>query len=322
MLYKKKLAILSALVVVLALVYILSFVLDPANRRSEAFAWLDPSLVDKADRIEIKGTAGSVVLIRRNNIWLSPAGTSEYPVKQSMVGDFINVLTRRSIYPLRAVSSEGRDKLGLGADSASRIIVRGGAGLPLLDLMVGASDALGSGVYLKRADKDEIYSGEDQFTLYTESKPASWYDLRLFPSGNKAAEFSIADVQQAELAVPENTFTLRRGNGGWIMVQNGSAALDAIKVEAWLRSVSEAEGNDFAPQAPPAADPASSGGTITLWLGDGTKRILQIGPGMSPDDGRRYAVVSNSSLTYVLSESTVRSLLGLALFDNENAKKL
>ena len=39
--YKKKVMILSALVVVLVAVYILSFVLDSENRRDAAFAWLD-----------------------------------------------------------------------------------------------------------------------------------------------------------------------------------------------------------------------------------------------------------------------------------------
>ena len=356
MVFKKKAAVLSALVAILALVYILTFVFDPQRQQSrQAFSWLDPGLLSKVDRIEINGSGGGspggrTVLIRKNNIWVFEAevaglpegnlvqplannqAQAEFPVKQGRVEDFLAVLTRRDIYPLRAVSDAGREKLGVVEGTASRIVVRGGAGLPLLDLLVGGSDALGQGVYLRRAGSNEIYSGEDHFTLYTESKPNAWYELRLFPSDTQAvpvsrgngntgplrAALTVESIQQAEVTLPESeegggavqpqSFTIRRqrtegGGGGWGIVGSESV-LDTTKVEAWLRSILEAEGEDFS-----AGSPASIKGSITLRFGDGTSRIVKIGPMETQDtEKRRSAVVSESSLVYILPEWTVNRL--------------
>lgn len=307
MTFRKKAVVLSALAAALALVYILTLVFDPQRESRLAFAWLDPSLLGMADGIEIYGTGGRIVLNRINNIWVfsdpGPDGSQrDLPVKQARVEDFLSVLSRKNIYPPRAASVEARDKLGLGEGSASRILVRGGKGLPLLDLLVGAADALGREVYLKRADKNEIYSGEDHFTLYTESKPGSWYDLRLFPPAA-----TVEAVQQADVTLPgdeaagPSAFTLRRSAKGWIIPGNESVDLDTSRVDSWLRSVLEAEGEDFASQPPAVVE-----GSITLRMGDGTAKTLQVGP---PDEEkRRSAVISGSSLVYLIPELTLSRL--------------
>ena len=328
--YKQKKRILAALVAVLALVYALSFVLDPGRSRSAAFAWLDPSLLNLADRIEISGIGGSggidggVILIRRNNVWVF--GTEEYPVKQAKVNDFLAVLSRKDVYALRAVSSVGGEKLGfsngntsggnVSRGSASRILVRGGPGMPLLDLLVGGVDALGREVYLKRADKNEVFSGEDHFTLYTESKRNFWYDLRLFP-----AEIAVSSVQQAEVSLPRiiggaavterpgpDSYMLRRSGGGWQLLTAGQVGevLDANRVEAWLRSVLEAEAEDFSTGLPAAPEGVMTGGGITLRLGDGSARTIQAGA--ADEQKRRIVSVTGSHLSLVLSEWTLQRL--------------
>ncbi|MCL2319764.1 MAG: DUF4340 domain-containing protein [Treponema sp.] len=235
--------------------------------------------------------------------------------------DLLAVLSRRDLYPLRSVSQEGRDRLGFAEGKSSRIVIRGGAGLPLLDLLIGTGDVLGRDVYLKRADQDEIYSGEDRFTIFTDSKPNAWYDLRLFPADNQSApgrggaaapaasgaySINAGQVQEAEISLPrsngeggapapQGTFVLRRDSRGWIIPGNEGAALDTTKVESWLRAVLEAEGEDFSSEAPAAVD-----GHITLRLGDGTVRTIQAGPADS--DKRRNITVSGSKLVYVFSE--------------------
>ena len=290
---KRKIAVLSALVAVLAVIYILILVLDSISVRSDAFAWLERHLIVMADGIDISGPQGEISLSRKNNAWVFAAGPGELPVKQSRVDDLFAVLSGRNIYPLRAASIEARQSLGLTEDNASRIRIRGGAGLPLLDLLVGGDDVMGREVYLRRAGTNQIYSGEDQFTSFINSRPSFWYDLRLFNAVN------IDAVQQAEIAPPAGTaFFLRRSGGGWIVQGNESVALNNPRVEAWLRSLLEAEGEDFAAQAP-----AHIEGSITLRLGDGTSRTMQAGPTL--EENRRSAAVSGASLVYVLTEWTV-----------------
>jgi hypothetical protein len=291
-----KLIILSALVVVLALIYILTLVLNPENRRSDAFAWFDSSLIVMADGIEISGPLGAAILSRKNDAWIFNAGTRELPVKQSRVDDFFTLLSRKDIYPLRAVSSEAAQRLGLTGESAARILIRGGAGLPLLDLLVGGEDALGKEVYLKWYDRNQIYSGTDQFSSFTNAKPGSWYNLRLFDSGGINA-VNIDTIQQAEISFPgEDAYIFRRGGGTWIMQGNENAALDPLRVESWLRSVVEAEGEDFASVALEAEEIE---GSINIRLGDGTNRTLQIGP--EDEQKNRNALVSDSSLVYIVT---------------------
>ena len=310
MAYKKKIAVLSAAVIVLALVYILSFVFDPERRQSTAFAWLDPSLLVMADGIEIYGTggvAGGITLLsRKDGTWFFSSGITDFPVKQHRVEDLLNALSRKDVYPLRAVSAEAIERLGLAEESSSRIRIRGGAGLPLLDLLIGGGDALGREVYLRRVGRNEIHSGEDRFTFYIDARPSFWYDLRLFPQ-------EIADigaVQQAEIALlNEEPFILRRSGGGWIMVGQGSA-LDTRSVEAWLRSVLEAEADDFGLEPPALVE-----GSITLRFGDGTTRTIEAGP--ADEDNNRSLRVLGSGLVYVLTEWTFSRLFRESSFFGE-----
>ena len=290
MTYKRKVTFLSALVAVLALIYTLILIFDRERRRDYVFAWLDPGLTVMADRIEITGYGGFIALNRRNNIWVFDAGDMEFPVRQSRVEDLFALLSRRAVYPLRATSPEAAERLLLTEDAAHRIVVRGGIGLPLLDLLVGGGDVLGREVFLRMAGRNQIHSGEGDFTFFTSLMPTAWYDLRLF------RPFNIDVVQQADIGLPDGeAFTLRRSGAGWVMQGNENVSLDALRVEAWLRSVIEVQGDDFAPNAPEYAD-----GIIILRLGDGSTRVLEAG--QISDEGEWLAVVSGSSLVYVLSD--------------------
>ena len=306
MTYKKKLITLSSLVAMLALVYTLSLIFDPARQGSRAFAWMDPRQQHLADRIEIFGPAGNSVLIRINDVWFLSESGIELPVRQQRVQDLFAALSRRDVYTLRSTSLEVRDNLGLSVWGASRIIVRGGIGLPLLDLLIGRPGALGREVYLARAYEREIYSGEDRFSFFTDWGPRVWLDFRLFPPTHAAAP-AAAMVQQVELsfalngAAPE-TYMLRRSGAGWVLQGNEGLDLANPRVDAWLRSVLEAEGEDFAAHAPSAAE-----GSITLWFGDGTVRTIHLGP-VEDGENRRKALVSGSALVHVLSSWTVERI--------------
>jgi len=295
--YNKKIVFLSALVAALAIVYILTFVLDPGNSRSAAFSWLDSSNFDMADRIEIYGVNGNTELVRKNNAWFFSTGTVELPAKQGRVEDLFAALSRKDVYPLRASSQEARQRLGLTEDSASRIIVRGGAGLPLLDLLIGRAAAVGSEIYLRRGGWNEIYSGEDRFTVFTDSSPISWCDLRLFSNvGGGLAPYTIEAVQQADIELSGGEgFTLRRREATWIIPGDEGAVLDTTRVDGWLRSVLEAEGDTFG-----EGDISFVEASVTLWLGDGTSRTIEVS---IPDgDNYRKATVSGSPYVYLLAE--------------------
>jgi hypothetical protein len=302
MIFKKKLVVLSSVLGVLVLVFVLSLVLERGNRKSAAFAWLESSMLVLVDRVEITGSpwmGGDRTILRRvNNVWFISSEFADLPARQGRVDDLLSALSVKALYPLRASSSEASERLGLVEHSASRIRVLGGAGLPLLDLLVGSPDALGREVYLRISGKREIHSGEDRFTIFTEAGPNFWYDLRVFPD----AAASVDAVQQAELSLPGGggEFTLRRSGGGWVILGEDSA-VDTRRVEAWLRSVLEAEANDFAAAWPPSVE-----GSITLRLGDGTSRRIELGPEDAEEN--RSVRISASPYMYSFTGWTVNRL--------------
>jgi len=287
------------LIFCLAIVYGLTFLLDTANVRNSGFVWLESRFIRLADRIEIHGLYGSsaiqrrTVLVRKNNVWVIPEGVIDYPVKQIRVEELLRDLSRRKTYPLRS-STTAPERLGLG-EGASRIIVRGGAGLPLLELRIGFTDASGREIYLQKAGQREIRSGEDIFTIYTDSDPRFWYDLRLFP------ELSPAMVQRVHIfpfTAGEAPFTLSRRNNSWI---NESTGASVPRAEAWLRQVLDAQAEGFA-----ASLDWETAGTMVFELGDGSSRVFRIA---YPDaEGNRLAAISGSAFAYSLSEWTARRL--------------
>jgi len=299
--YKKKVTFLSALVAVLALLYILTLVFDPENRGGAAFALLDPSLLVMADGLEISGLEGRTVLKRRNDVWFISGGTGDFPANQDRVADLFDILSRKENYPVRASSSEGLERLALTEESASRIVVRGGAGLPLLDLLIGGADALGREVYLRRAPWNQIYSAEDSFSFFINLKANSWYDLRLF------TEASVDSIQQVEVSLPDESYILRRSGRGWIIPGKENAALDANRVEAFLKRLLEVEADNFAVSAPETIE-----GRITIQFGNGTTSSLEAGPLTEQND--RHATVSGSSYLYVLSGRTFNNLFRSSSF--------
>ncbi|MDR0312512.1 MAG: DUF4340 domain-containing protein, partial [Treponema sp.] len=248
---------------------------------------------------EIYGINANIILERKNNIWVMGAASSYYPVKQYRVEELLDSLTRKRNYPVRS-SSVDPAVLGLG-DGALRITIRGGAGLPLLDLLIGSIDVSGKEVYLRKAGNKEIRSGPDVFTIYTNSTPQFWYDLRLFP---ELTPDMVQRVHLSMLSTPnsplpsENQLTIVRRNNGWI-IEN--LDMPFPNGESWVRSIIEAQAENFT-----SSQSTETYASITLELGTGAIRILNIGSPIA--DNSRIATVSGSAYSYSLSEWTVNRL--------------
>jgi hypothetical protein len=224
------------------------------------------------------------------------------------VKDFFSVLSQRGLYPVRSNSASSLERLGLVEGLASRITVRGGAGLPLLDLLIGFGDAAGSVVYLRKSGSGEARSGDDVFTAYTETDMKSWFDLSLFQN------ISLDLVQRADITLPfsDEYFSLAREANQWILVNqknSPAASQNAARaaVESWLRALLGAEGEDFLPRG----KNFSSGvffeeGRVLLELGNGTFLMLRIGA--EDENGCRTAMVQGRDFIYLLSRWTLERI--------------
>ncbi|MCL2880474.1 MAG: hypothetical protein FWF29_09535, partial [Treponema sp.] len=85
--YKKKLAILAVVVVVLALVYVFSQIFNPErmNSRNSMFTWLDPKVAAGAEKITVTKDAASINLIKQGGVWFVLNNNIQYPAKQSQI---------------------------------------------------------------------------------------------------------------------------------------------------------------------------------------------------------------------------------------------
>jgi hypothetical protein len=310
--YKQKLTGLSCLVGVLALVFAGTLAFDPqrVSSRSSAFAWLPAGGGDRADRIELYPLGGEeITLIRKNGEWFVPEQGFDLPVKSGRVEDLFRVLAGRGSYPVRASSAASHERLGLTGETASRIVIRGGAGAyPLLDLLVGNADAAGNEVYLRKNNQNEVRSGENKLSVYLNGSRASWLNLRLFPG----PPIGIDTVQRVTVVFPLDwagdsaRLILARKDGGWTM-EGASGTPDTQRVESYIRAILDAEGDDFIPAMDPA-DPAFGVSNILLETGDGATRAIRLGP-PEGEGNRRSAAVSGSPHVYALAEWTVNRIL-------------
>jgi len=114
------------------------------------------------------------------------------------------------------------------------------------------------------------------------------------------AELSVDSVQQVEVSLPDEAYILRRSGRGWI-IPGKEDALDANRVEAFLKRLLEAEADSFAANAPETIE-----GRITVQFGNGSTRSLEAGPLI--EGNNRSATVSGSSYFYILSERTFNNL--------------
>ncbi|MHB9293439.1 hypothetical protein Holit_02561 [Hollandina sp. SP2] len=324
MVYKKKALFLVCLVGALALLYAGTWIFEPerVNSRNAAFQWLDPKRLDEIDRIELSGSGDPLTVIRKDTRWFVSRDDGEYPAKQGRIEEFLRILSAKGSYPVRGTETASHERLGLTEETASRILIRGGAGAyPLLDLLVGSRDPTGREVYLRKQDRPEVRSGNDTLSGYISSSRTAWYDLRLFPetenpglgvdSVQRLTVYPLAAsaeeaAESGEPSAHEPRFSLSRSEGSWIIEGAPVNALDDQRVESYIRSIVDAVGEDFIPAPEGIQENEFIQGRIDLELGNGLSRSIRIGPAL--ESNQRKAVVSDTPFVYVLAEWTINRI--------------
>ncbi|MDR0456417.1 MAG: DUF4340 domain-containing protein [Treponema sp.] len=299
MVYKKKLTVLSGIIAALALIYMVTVIFDPERRgaRSAAYSWLEPAGAARISGITIANGEETVSLARNGGKWFVSHDGKDYPAKDLRVEDFIAALAKRAPYPLRSSSASSHERLSLTEEQSTRITVAAGAGLPLLSLLMGQSDLTGQNVYLRKQGENEVRSGEDIFSVYTQSAPAAWYNLRLFPESENG-KLDVVHVQRLTVypppftdngeEVPLRIFT-RKGREWTFNFE--LARPDMAKVDNYIRDILNTSGDDFVSSVAPS-DSLFNNSRIVLELGNGSINTVRLGP---PDeDGKCFAAVSGS----------------------------
>jgi hypothetical protein len=302
MTYNKKIYILLGIIAALAVIYVLTIIFDPERMgsRSAAYSWLEPGQNDKISGITIAKPNETITLVRNGGKWFVSNNGKDYPARDMRIEDFIAALSKRAPYPVRASSASSHERLSLTDAQATRITVAAGAGLPLLNLLIGQADLTGQGIYLRKQGQNEVRSGEDIFTAYANSTLTSWYNLRLFPE-TENGKLTAANVQRltvyhpnSGMNAPPQIFT--RSGKQWTF-NFELANPDMTKVDNYIRDILNTSGDDFVDYITPS-DPLFNNSRIVLELGDGSIRTIRFGP--PEENGELMATVSGSDWVYTI----------------------
>ncbi|MDR2767690.1 MAG: DUF4340 domain-containing protein [Treponema sp.] len=301
--YRKKITVLAASAVLLALLYTLTLVFDPArvNERNAAFSWLGGDSRDLIDRLEIyRGSETPFIVTLKNGAWVSPLGDGsvDAPVKQGRVDELLRLLTTRGAFPRRGSSAASYGELGLD-DDGTRLVLKGGAGLPLLELIVGKEDSAGGEVFLRRRGEAVFRSGERLIASYVNGNRSDWYDLKLFGQYETPP---VDRIQRVRIMDGGESTAFSRGGGAWLFEDGGAVSPD--RAESYLRSFFESSGEDFVYPA----DFDESGTSVTLELGDASVITVRFGVPLD-ESGKRLALASGKPYAYLLPQWTVSRLL-------------
>ena len=317
----RKIYILAGLVVALALIYTATLIFEPEriNTRDANYAWLDEKWVEQADRIELIHDGTSISLARKSGEWFVTRDGLDYPAKQLRVEDLLHVLSSKAPYLLRGSSSH--ERFGLTEDSADRIVIQGGLSeTPLLDLLVGDADTLGA-VYMRKNNQDEVRSSASStIASYALSSVTSWYNLRLFPDTGSAstsvdtvqrivihAPPAVSDTSEEDAPLaPVSEQTLTRNGSGWLISDSsGERDADVQQVESYIRGLLDIEGDDFVTSIQ-ASDPVFDVGWVRLELGNGSRRVIRLGPPLENSRHSAIAEGSNARTSFVFALSEWR----------------
>jgi len=307
MTYKNKIISLSGVIAALAIVYVLSIIFDPQARgaRSDLYSWLEPGQNNRISGITITREGETVNISQNGGKWFVSRNGKDFPARRVRVEDFLSALSKKAPYPVRSSNASSHERLSLTPDNAVQITVSAGAGPPLLALLIGQTDITGQNVYLRKQGQNEVRSGEDKFSVYTDSMLSSWFNLRLFPE-NEEGKLDAKDIQRLIVYPPENgqSQIFTRSNKEWTFNFN-IANPDFNRVDSYIRDILIVSGDDFVDDVSPS-DPMFNDSRVIMELGNGSTKTLRLGPAI--DNGGRYASVSGSDYVYSLPAWAVRRI--------------
>jgi hypothetical protein len=299
MTYKKNFYILLSLIAALALLYTASLIFDPeaSGARSASYAWLDPKLVDRIDKITITDRGEIKELSKRDSQWFVAHNGKDYPARQMRVDDFTGVLSKRAPWPVRSSSADSYERLGLGEDAASRVTVYAG-NTALVDLLLGIGDTTGREIYIRKAGQSEVRSGDNKIDSYVAGSVTSWYNLKLIPESENG-KIDVGSVQRVTVYNRPDTQVFSRANNAWTVSGISVADPDQNSINSYVRAIINTEGDDFVDSVS-GDDPLFGGGArIVLELDDGSIRTIRLSAPID-ESGRRFASVTGSDYIYSL----------------------
>ena len=191
---------------------------------------------------------------------------------------------------------------------AKRATLKDASGKVLADIYVGSYGPTGSRGLPQAHGLGQLLYGRRLIASYFDYGRPTWLDLEVL-GGIKETEVQSFSVKAAialdgkgkpALALD---YGVSRDGKGW---KSGAAQLDADSVDSYLRAILGLQGEDYV-AAPPAEAFAKIDAKLTLELGSGVSKVLQIGASAGND--RFYGRIGDQGLAFTISNYSLKAAL-------------
>ena len=308
--YRQKLVFLAVLTAALALAVAAGFLFSPQARLTrKARERLLYSTPNEVARVEISGAAESLVFERYAGSWSLVAGAERLPGRAERVEALREAVGAVRTLEAVARSQDAWKSYGLATDESRRVRFIGADGKALADFSVGRYSANGADAYVRREGDDRSYRVAAAVASRLPPERASWLDLRAFGESVPPEDVQRLRVQGrvrfSDGKYYGAAFNLTRSLSS-LWSSDEIPDLDPSAADRFVRSVMNAEAEDYSPGGLISADEA--GLRLELELGEGTLKTLRIAE-LPDGTGSHRASLMGSGRVMRIGEWTLRDIL-------------
>ena len=299
--------------------------------RAETSSLLVAKPAEAADIVISSASAGApasiVHLVKNDGVWQLMDGINALPIRSGRVDALLSALAKAGRRRPVAQAKEAWQSLGLDETQATTLKISDAKGRVLLDLASGNRGPTGSDIYIRLAGSNASYLVNAEIASWLVADRASWLDLRIWKKDLASDAVQAVSVKAtADLSAPAVgssqgktaqsrpkmlskpiAWKFERTADGW---KGENETPDSVAVESMLRAALNLEGVDLAAQAPAGAFD-TIGATITLTLGNGQDRVIEVGA--PAGDGRFWVRASEAGsaipLAYQVSSWSLGSIV-------------
>ena len=280
--FRRKVAILAALSLVLMATLLLAVLRSPRRRAAEGagIPLATAATIDRVSAITVSGRDTIRLQRDADGRWWLRNAERELPARQSRVQQFLARLADSSTSRRVTTRAELWPEFGLDHGSAQRVLLEAADGELLAEVAYGSRSESGAEAFVRFGAADEVYAADAAVLFYLERESIYWTELRLFGStlSVESIEQLVVSADIRDLGGLPHRFSYRLQRGGdaaWQLTDpRGETAARAGRVRELLAAVVSLEGARVAPTAPPAD--AAPSAEVTAELVDGSRYRFEV----------------------------------------------
>ena len=173
----KNLIFLYAAVLILAVLYMLSFIKKTDRRKPVNTALINSKYTNSIYKIQLSNSEGSLELTKTDGIWFA----EDFPADAERINNFLNNLTKiRTLYKLQEIKSNSSAKSGnlnelYGFDEANKFVLRYFYNeSDFSEIIFGKNDFSQTSRYLMSSKSTAVYEADDSLETYLSISKQIW----------------------------------------------------------------------------------------------------------------------------------------------------